>query len=738
MPVPYTFGSATSAIPLSQLDANFATTITLGNTAIQLGNTVTTLNNMTLANVTISSGSVTITSATVTSANVTSTLTLSGLTASTALALDASKNVVSVTNTGTGNNVLATSPTLVTPVLGTPTSGTLTNCTGLPLSTGVTGTLGTANGGTGLASFTANQVFYASSTSAVGQSSNLTFDGTTLTANAVTVSGGTANGVAYLNGSKVLTTGSALTFDGTNLGVNVTPTANQGRIQANGSGQSWFKFYDSSAGWNFGTFYKANGTSALAYLGGGGGSAIAGGTVDDFVVRAEGNMLFAISTAEQMRLTTTGLGIGTSSPSLKFQVGTRGGMSSDGVFQWGEALTGNNRGFLTWDTGVGIVGAPNNLAFSSGGSTRMTLDASGNLGLGVTPGGWTTYSALELGKNGGGYIGNTASGGFIGIGNNFYFNGSYRYANNAPASFYYQQSGNHYWNNAVGAASGTAFTFTQAMTLDASGNLLVGGTSVYAATMTSYGSASRSAGLGLRNSAGTVAGGIFTGAAGSGSGSTDVYVEAAGFLGFNAGGSTERARITSGGYFKASNTGTYVGSTSGYHELRTDNNTYIAYFTNSNAAPNGTVIEYGGAAPNGTGNRFLYCGDTGAERASIRSNGGLANYQSNNVDLSDIRTKKEITPAPSYWDKIGALEIVTYKYNDQTHDDVNVGVIAQQVESVEPVWVDADGFGETPEDGVPLKTVYTKDITFAAIKALQEAMARIEQLEAKVAALEAK
>jgi hypothetical protein len=56
MAVPYTFGSATTSIPLSQLDSNFATTITLGNTAIQLGNTVTTLNNMTLGNVTISSG----------------------------------------------------------------------------------------------------------------------------------------------------------------------------------------------------------------------------------------------------------------------------------------------------------------------------------------------------------------------------------------------------------------------------------------------------------------------------------------------------------------------------------------------------------------------------------------------------------------------------------------------------------------------------------------------------------
>jgi len=55
MSVPFTFGTATAAIPLSNLDSNFASPITLGNTAIQLGNTVTTLNNMTLANVTISS-----------------------------------------------------------------------------------------------------------------------------------------------------------------------------------------------------------------------------------------------------------------------------------------------------------------------------------------------------------------------------------------------------------------------------------------------------------------------------------------------------------------------------------------------------------------------------------------------------------------------------------------------------------------------------------------------------------
>jgi len=56
MPVPNTFANATTSIPLSQLDNNFATPITIGNTAVQLGNTVTTLNNMTFANVSITSG----------------------------------------------------------------------------------------------------------------------------------------------------------------------------------------------------------------------------------------------------------------------------------------------------------------------------------------------------------------------------------------------------------------------------------------------------------------------------------------------------------------------------------------------------------------------------------------------------------------------------------------------------------------------------------------------------------
>jgi hypothetical protein len=203
---------------------------------------------------------------------------------------------------------------------------------------------------------------------------------------------------------------------------------------------------------------------------------------------------------------------------------------------------------------------------------------------------------------------------------------------------------------------------------------------------------------------------------------------------------SERARILSDGKVLIGTTTapTIAGVPSGSSVVRDGGGNWTWSAQSTNASSNrGMVVNYSAAAPNDTTNEMIFCYDSvGAQRFGVRSNGGIANYQANDVNLSDERVKKDITPAGSYLDKICGLEVVKYKYKDQTHDDYNLGVIAQQVEAVAPEFVDANGFNPLRNDEIPLKAIYQTDLSYGILKAVQELAEENRLLRARVAALE--
>jgi hypothetical protein len=193
-----------------------------------------------------------------------------------------------------------------------------------------------------------------------------------------------------------------------------------------------------------------------------------------------------------------------------------------------------------------------------------------------------------------------------------------------------------------------------------------------------------------------------------------------------AAGPTERMRIGN----KGNTTITSVADNDA--ALRVDSN-------GTSGTQYGIYIETGNDQNDAT-RTFLGCVGGATTRAQIRSNGGLANYQANDVNLSDINVKKDISPAGDTWDCVKQWEIVNYRYNDQSDDaDLNLGVIAQQVaESCPEVITVFQEAKEATEDAPAQEErlgVKEQQMYWMAIKALQEAIARIETLETEVAAL---
>ena len=121
------------------------------------------------------------------------------------------------------------------------------------------------------------------------------------------------------------------------------------------------------------------------------------------------------------------------------------------------------------------LSAANTLNFATNTTNRLTIDASGNLGLGVTPSAWGTgYSSLQVLNTS--LFGSSSLD--LNLASNMYLdNVGYKYISSGYATLYNQYQGKHFWSTAASGTAGNAITFTQAMTLDASGNLSIGTTS---------------------------------------------------------------------------------------------------------------------------------------------------------------------------------------------------------------------------------------------------------------------
>jgi hypothetical protein len=306
------------------------------------------------------------------------------------------------------------------------------------------------------------------------------------TANPV-LSGGTANGVAYLNGSKVLTTGSALTFDGSNL--TAATSALYPNITIASSGNNAI----------FGFKINNTGTGGVDWRVEQGRSA-----VGDFNISAPGvygSPLYAINaastahywsttTGEQMRLTSTGLGIGTSSPASRLHVNASSsggggifgresfnyatvstlGSSVDAVFGGGviaSATTGevvktvaNDAHYIKMQISDGITFHTNitgaaGTSVARGTNERMRITSAGNVGIGTS----SPNARLSV-RTTGAQVDVSSSA------TDVTFEAIDRAAiTNAVDTRFYTRNGTFQWHNS---------SYAERMRLDASGNLGIG------------------------------------------------------------------------------------------------------------------------------------------------------------------------------------------------------------------------------------------------------------------------
>jgi hypothetical protein len=229
---------------------------------------------------------------------------------------------------------------------------------------------------------------------------------------------------------------------------------------------------------------------------------------------------------------------------------------------------------------------------------------------------------------------------------------------------------------------------------------------------------------------------------------------------------SERMRIHSSGRVSIGNTT----NTHGLDVVHSNGGNYMSLFTNSNASnPYGMKLSFSAAADDNTTTQFLLAADSGTTRFIVTSDGDVQNHDNSYGSISDQRIKQNITDSGSQWDDIKAVKVRKFKKKDDVRQYAEnaweqIGVVAQELEAsnMDKLVRESDpssndilsdsSFGTLYEDGddIPegkkigdvkevkakVKSVNYSILYMKAIKALQEAMAKIETLETKVKALE--
>jgi hypothetical protein len=365
---------------------------------------------------------------------------------------------------------------------------------------------------------------------------------------------------------------------------------------------------------------------------------------------------------------------------------------------------------------------------------KMRLDSSGNLGLGVTPSAWNTYTAAQVQQlslasftNGDGRVSN----------NCFYdSSGNWKYINTRFALQYLLDAANgaHKWNTAASGTAGNAISFTQAMTLDASGNLGIGTSSpAVKLQVKSSAEAFRIEGTTARGS-----GNIFAsfhdpsgrkGYWGYGASDDNYYISnemnAAMLFLTNA---VERARITSGGDLLVGTTTAGAGAGFDTRLAVEASSRDPAIFKFTGAAGSGyPVIAWHSAA---TGDNFLVRFATEASittRGSITYNrtAGLVAYNT----TSDYRAKDILGPVQNSGATIDALKVYEGQMKGATQS--RPMLVAHEAQEHAPYAVTGEK-DAVNEDGTPK---YQQMDVSALVPLL---LAEIQSLRARVAQLESK